>query len=161
MRILTNLAAQESSEVAFEMSKPLNAMRAYVSYREDAAFWHTLKIILFPNDVNQRKWRKELATKYVEINDKTSATNKGNKFPFKLYHSFFESLCSDEAEMQARIKSLLKTLDAEHSQTTVTARGAFSTYKRLQEAIEAVFIDKQKVDYSVVDFIEEIDKVLQ
>ena len=63
---------------------------------------HFLKVCLYPNDINQNKWRNEIATKLAECGRiKNTSTNK--KFNPSVYRLLFTTFCSSLEELKEQV----------------------------------------------------------
>ena len=70
--------------------------------------YHVMKILLFPRDVNQNKWRNEVASKFAYINGLTVKANKGKKLHFDSYFHLFEMSASVKNYLEGNKEQFLK-----------------------------------------------------
>ena len=51
--------------------------------------YHIAKVLLFPRDINQNKWRNEIASNFSQVNRITTKMQKGSKLPANEYTELF------------------------------------------------------------------------
>lgn len=86
-----------------KMAVSLHDASAQIISRAGTFLEHFLKIQLFPSDINQNKWRTELATRVKECaRYKNTATNR--KFRPEIYRALFTTL-----QLFGRFYNKLKT----------------------------------------------------
>lgn len=121
---------------------------------------HFLKVNLYPESINQNKWRNELATKMVECGGyKNTATNK--KFKESTYTLLFTAYSSTEEELKSQSKALINYFIKEgfSKPTKVNIKEIFEKLNRLQDKAFKLMMDNKK-DYNRNDYRKIIDEVL-
>ena len=156
------LFEQIKEESAYEMATNLRQATLKVMDRADSLLEHFLKVVFYTNDINQNKWRNEMATRITECGRlKNTSTNK--KFDKKVYHLLFTTLCSNPEELgeqaEAYYREFLIEGYGELDFNSIDFNNLYNRYMELAEKSLALMIDKKI--YTREDYRGIIDVVLK
>lgn len=86
-----------------EMAMSLPKATSHMMDRAFTVLEHFLKVYLYPDNINQNKWRNEIATKMQECGRvKNTSTNK--KFNESVYWDLFTTYCSNVEELEENVQ---------------------------------------------------------
>lgn len=153
----------ELLNASYEMAGTRKEMNDIILALNDTVFEHTIKIIFYPEDINQNKWRNEVCANYRRVN-KEFVKGSTKKFKEEVYTPLFDSNAKSFMQWRLRVINTLEGLekrgfnylkldDTQYLET-------FDIYKRLRSYVLKVFTDKTKVSWTNEDFRALVDKVL-
>ena len=151
----------QADHVAYEMATTLRTAITKISDKAWTFFEHFLKIVLYPEDVNQNKWRTELATKVAECARlKNTATNK--KFREDIYAALFTTYCSSFEDFVDAASDFEEDFKAEgFSSVELSGTELNQKYQQLLK-LKSILLPlmTQKDNYSVEFYKQRISEVL-
>ena len=159
--LLNNLKSESINIPTFVESRK-DLLRVILELCE-TIFSHTIKVLFYPNDINQNKWRNEICSKYVLINQSISKSNN-KKFKESDYAYFFDHYATSIKEWELRVSAILDGLQ-KYGYKPINYTGelyisTYQTYRTLRAEILKIFTDKNKVTWNRDSFREIIDKVV-
>lgn len=151
------------TRAATEMAESIRDLRETILAFCETVFEYTVKVLFYPKDINQNKWRNEICSKYRIINQSLfTKTNK--KFDEKHYTYLFDHYATSLGEWQLRVEATLEGLQKRGFEPVEpTAEEYIETYrlyKALRKDILGVFTDNTKAEMSRDEFREVLDSVL-
>ena len=149
---------------AFEMAEDRKAFYRLVSALCDTVFEHIVKILFYPYDINQNKWRNEVASKLVEINSPLSKQTNG-KFKREVYELLFDHRASNLEEWKLRASSTLSYLQEHEGFEQIDIdeelyEGTYDLYSSIKQAVLPIFLSKAKIAMRRDDFRTVLDSAL-
>ena len=148
---------------AYEMATSLSDAKLFMMNRADPLLEHFLKVVLYPNDINQNKWRNEMSTKLMECgNVKSKASNK--KFNKGVYELVFTTFCSFLEELQEQVEGFCEQFVNEGMSRVncdqIDYNQLYSLYMELMSrSVELIVSTTQK--FKREDFRPIIDSILK
>lgn len=121
---------------------------------------HFLKVCLYPDNINQNKWRNELATKISECGAyKSKSTNK--KFKKSTYTLLFTAYSSTKEELESITKAFIRQFksDGLPNPVKIDIDELFVKINNLQDKAFKLILDNKK-DYNRNDYRKIVDEVL-
>lgn len=149
---------------ATEMADSVKDLRETILALFETIFEHTVKVLFYPNDINQNKWRNEICSKYRIINQSLfTKTNK--KFAEKHYTYLFDHYATSLGEWQLRVEATLEGLQKRGFEPVEPTEEeyieTYRLYKKLRRAILDIFTDNSTIKMTRDDFREVLDSVLE
>ena len=151
------------TRAAVEMAESIQDLRETILALCETVFEHTVKVIFYPSDINQNKWRNEICSKYQIINQ-SLFTKINKKFGEKHYTYLFDHYATSLGEWRLRVEATLEGLQKKGFEPVEPSDEEYITtyrlYKKLRRAILDIFTNNDKVKMSRDDFREVLDSVL-
>lgn len=152
---------REIERPAFEMATTLREATLRIMDRADNFLEHFFKVVFYINDINQNKWRNEMAARITECGKlKNTSTNK--KFDIKVYNLLFTTLCSNPEELSEQSEPIYREfLQEGFSEIELNKVDFNDLYTKIRGiADKSLVLMTDKKIYGREDYRKIIDEVL-
>ena len=140
---------QVNTQPACEMATNLRDAKIRIMNKSDSLLEHFLKVVFYPQDINQNKWRNEIATRLVECSRlKSSSTNK--KFDRSVYALLFTTLCSSQEELEEQAEAFSREFNIDNlprvDLSSIDFSACYQKFQSLQKKALEILVQQRIAD---------------